>query len=809
MIIHHIKTSYRNLLKKKIYALINILGLSIGIAGVILIGLYVKFETSYDMYFKDSDRIHRVALHRVYPTRTKDWGTSAIKLATVLRENYPQVEEATRLHKLYYPNEILVTIRDTEEDIQNQFYESRFYFADSLFFDVFDHKFIHGDPATALDDAKSVVLTRSTALRYFGTDEVLGRTINAPGALQITGVIEDIPDNSHMHFDILGSMSWLRFLQAAIRNDDWTSIWVYTYVKLKEGADPQELESQFERLIDHYGGPSISSNLGPDWKESGHAFEYFLQPLTSIHLHSHLDVELEPNGNISYIYILSAIALFILLISSINYINLSVARSSERAKEIGIRKVLGSFRRNVIHRILVESILICLISSILSIALLYLFIPKFNYLLGTYLNFNSISNPAIMFGSISFILTIGVLAGLYPAITLASLNPATVLKGSFKSSRRGIWLRNTLFTFQFFISIVMISGSLVANKQMRYLIDKDLGFEEDNVLVIHNVGLVADSYQAFKNELEKIPEVRSIGNASRIPGQFHSSSIYAVSDPEIPDIRANFTNVDDDYINTLQFEIVKGRGFSKEFSDSQSIIVNESSVEAMGVENPLGYKFMSGNDPSESYTIVGVVKDFNFYSLHSEVSPMVLFNISPGNTANLSVVRINSKDVSGVIKKIRGKWLEFTDDKFTYSFLDKDIQRQYEADQKTASLFRIFTYLAIIMSCVGLFGLATYLSNQRGREMSIRKVFGASIPQIMKVFSKGFLILTGFAFLLGVPITYFIFNKWLSNFAYHVDINILVFIISGIVTIVLVMLSVSYQAIKIAFVDPVEMLRNE
>ncbi len=809
MTFNHIKISYRNLVRNKIYAFINVLGLSVGIASVILIGIYINFETSYDKFFEDSERIYRVALHRIYPTRTKDFGTSSINISTVLKREYPQVEEATRLHRLYFQNEIPIEIEENEKT----YIETKFLFADSLFFDVFSYKFIHGDPGTALDNSESIVITRETAIKYFGTDDVLNKTVRSQGEpLQITGVIENIPDNSHIHFDVLGSIASLGFLQNAISTDNWTSPWIYTYIKMKKGADPSALEAQFDDMVVTYGNASISRDIGADWQNNGHAFKYYLQPLQSIHLYSQLDVEVEPNSNISYIYVLTAIALIILIISSINFINLSIARSTERAKEVGIRKVMGSYRLNLINQFLVESIFICLIASILAIGILYFFIPRFNLLLGTYLDFSIFTNPFIILAVVAFIFLVGILAGLYPAFSISALEPSRVLKGSFKTSSGGIWLRNVLITFQFLISIVMISGSIIAEQQMNYLQNKNLGFDKDNLLVVKQSFNLNENYQAFLNELDAIPSIRATGNASILPGQFHGSNVFAVNDPEIPDIRVNACNVDDDFIDAIGFEIVQGRKFEEQFNDSLSIIVNEAAVRAMGVENAIGYKYHAGNNSgteTPQFTIVGVVKDYNFYSLHSEVSPMVIFNISPGNVASNTIVRINSSNTSEVISQIREKWESLTDEEFSYSFLDQDLQRQYEADQNTASMFDIFTYIAIIMSCTGLFGLATYIVNQRSKEMSIRKVLGASLPHIIAVFSKEFMILIGLAFIIGVPIAVYALNQWLANFAYHVNIGVLAFLLAGVLTTFLVLITVSYQAIRIAKVDPVKMLRSE
>ncbi|MDW3195397.1 MAG: ABC transporter permease [Cytophagales bacterium] len=809
MTINHIKISYRNLARNKVYAFINIIGLSVGIASMILIGLYVHFETSYDQFFSNSERIYRVALHRVYPTRTKDFGTSSINLAPVLKRDYPQVEEATRLHRLFFQNEIPVQIEGRDK----AFIEKRFLFADSLFFRVFEHPFIHGNPATALDGESSVVITRSTALKYFGTDAALNRTINLSGqTAEITGVIEDIPDNSHIHFDLLGTITGLGFLDQAIATNNWTNPWVYSYVKLHEGADPDALEAQFDDMVAKNGNAELSSSLGADWQEAGHAFEYYMQPVSSIHLESQLDVEVEPNGSLAFVYVLTAIAFFILIISSINFINLSIARSTERAKEVGIRKVLGSFRSILIGQFLTESVFICFLSSILALGVLYLFIPNFNQLVGTHLHYSTLIHPVAIGGILAFILLTGVLSGLYPAISISSLLPSRVLKGSFKSSSKGVWLRNALIMVQFLISIVMISGSVVAFQQMDFLQNKNLGFDQDNVLVVKQAFNLAENYQSFQNELASIPGVMEIGAATLLPGSFHGSGVFKCTNPEIPDVRANTCSADDNYFNAMDFELIEGRFFEERFDDSLSVVVNEAFLIAMGIEEANNHKLYSATaDGSRGpeRTIIGVVKDYNFYSLHSEVGPMIVFNTSPGVSLSNVVVRVNSTNTTEVIRSIERLWQEMSQENFNYSFLDQDLQQQYESDNNTAKMFNIFTYIAIIMSCTGLFALATYVVNQRSKEMGIRKVLGASLPHIIAVFSKEFIILISVAFVIGIPIAFYALNEWLSSFAYHVSVGVLSFAIAGVLTAMLVLITVSYQALKIATINPVKVLRSE
>lgn len=806
---NHLKISYRNLKKNKVYASINILGLSIGIASVMLIAIYVNYETSYDKFFKDSDRIYRAALERVYPGRVKMFGTSSIMLAPTLRDNYPQVEAVTRLHRLFFTNEVPVGFPDSDKT----FLETKFLFGDSLFFKVFSHEFIVGDPKNALNKPTDVVLTESTAMRYFGTTDAVDKILNVnTGTRRVTGVIKDVPANSHIHFDLLGSTRSVPQLNNAIDIQSWVNPWVYTYLKLKEGVDPIAFEKEFSDLVDTHGGASIAQTSGSDWKEKGNQYNYFLQPIESIHLESKLDVEVEPNSDILYVYIISVVALIILTISSINFVNLSIARSTERAKEVGIRKVMGSQRSALISQFLTESIFICLIASVLSIGLVFIGIPQFNRILGTSLDFGTIIQPIALALLLAFILIIGVVSGFYPALVISALQPSKVLKGSYKNSSKGIWLRNGLIILQFVISIFMISGSIIVSQQMNYMTDKDLGFNKNNLMVVHQTNGLGSDYNAFYNEVSKISSVEKAGGSTFIPGEFMGSGVFYLDDTDVGAVRGNTLSANQAYIETMEFDIVMGRNFDLQYNDSLNVIINEATVRAMGVENPIGMKFLSNNNPNAptfQFTIIGVVKDYNFYSLHSEIGPIFMFYGLNNFVPSVTVLRLNQGDINQTIEQVESKWNALTEQSFRYSFLDDNLERQYEADKASTSVFDVFTLIAIIMSCTGLFGLATYVVNQRSKEMSIRKVLGASLPSIITVFAKDFLLLIMLAFVIGAPIAYFALDAWLNNFAYHIDIGLLAFILAGSITVLLVFVTVSYQGIKVALVNPTKVLRSE
>lgn len=809
---NHIKISYRNLLKNKLFASVNIIGLSIGIASVILISLYVNYETSYDKFFKDSEHIYRIALDRKYPdNRSKLFGTSSVMIAPTLTDNYPQIEEVTRLHRLFFNNNIEVVVEQSNQT----FDETRFLYADSAYFDVFDYNFIAGDPNKALSEIDGVVLTASTAERYFGSVDALNKVINANGSpLKVTGVIEDIPSNSHIHFDLLGSMFSLPFIEIALTNTSWVNPWVYTYVKLKPGVDPASFEQLLPEMVERYGSANIAQNNGSDWKESGHNYVYFLQALEDIHLKSNLDVEVEPNSDIAYVYIISAIALVILIISTINFVNLSIARSAERAKEVGIRKVVGSLRSALIGQFLTEAIFVAFISAAFSILLVYLTIPMFNAVLSTNLNIAALLDPIAIIMILSFVFLVGILSGSYPAAVISKIRPAKVLKGNYKSSAKGVWLRNGLITLQFVISIVMIVGSIIIGQQMSFMQNKDLGFNKEQLMVVKRSFQLEDNYNAFRNALKDNSAIASVGGSIYMPGEFHGSGVFDIVQEGIPNIRVNTTTFDDDFASTLEFNIIEGRDFDRSFNDSLNVIVNEAMAMAMGVDNPVGMKIRNlptaPNQEIPDLTIVGMVEDYNYYSLHSEIGPLVIFNGNPSQfTPTVTAIRLNNQNNAANIEFVESMWKEFTDETFSYSFLEKDLSNQYLSDKNSATVFDVFTVIAIIMSCTGLFGLATYIINQRMKEMSIRKVLGASLTNLIRVFSKEFIILISLAFIIAAPLAYFALQNWLDNFAYHVNVGVVAFLIAGAATLLLVLITVSYQAIKVAILNPSRTLRMD
>lgn len=813
MLRNYIKSAYRSLLKNKAYGAINISGLAVGIACCMLISFYVYDELSYDKFFNDSDRIYRVALERQYPTNTRFFGSSPVNLAPILKDNYPEVEEAGRLHRLFFQNQIVVELGD------RTFTEENYLFAGENFFKVFSFEFVEGDPNTALDAPDKVVLTQSTATKYFGEESALNKTYNIDTSRYvISGIIKDVPSNSHMDFDILGSIHALQFLEQAAESNSWIQPWLFTYIKLKEGTSKLDFESKLPQMVKQYGFASILSQLAiseGDYEDSGNDFIYFLQNLEDIHLKSNLDVEVKANSDIMYVYLLSAVVAFILIISCINFINLATARSAERAKEVGVRKVMGSTKSLLVKQFLTESNLIAVTSLIIAIVAVWLALPYFNQLVDKDLSLEVIMDPFAMVGLILFVLLIGTLAGLYPALVISSINSALVLKGKYNTSGKGVWLRNALIVFQFFISITMISGTLLLNKQMSFMRNKQLGFNKENVVVVEQAQVLAQQIEVFKNKVSQIDGVVSLGAGFAMPGDFVGNFIINSEIPDVPQIRTFTNRVDDDYIPTLGMEIIEGRNFSPDFNDSLNVIVNESTVKLLGYEDPIGRKVIN---PSQNqvqiaeFTIIGVVKDYHQQSLHNEIPAMLLFEASASGQFFLPqvAVKVNTNDMLSVLKEIEVAWTDLESERpIAYSFLDDNLNQLYQSDLQTGKIFSLFTMITIVMACIGLFGLAAYVTQQRTKEIGIRKVLGASVSGIILLLSKDFTKLIAIAFIVSLPLVYFGMEKWLESFAYRTGIDMFTLLGSGFLTLILALLTISYYSIKIAVLNPVKSLRSE
>ncbi len=799
---NYLKIAIRNLLKQKSFTFINVSGLAMGIACFMLILLYVKFEISYDRFFEKADQIYRVAIERKYPDRVRLWGRTAFPIARTFQNEYPEILQGTRL--VANNNSVLITYGN------KNIYNNRVIFADPNFFSVFSIPLIDGDPKTVLAKPNSAVITQESALMLFGEKDVMGKTFTIFNAdYTVTGISERVPDNCHFHYDFLLSF----ITQQDFNGNEWINNWgAFTYIALEENTDAEALEAKFPDMVEKYIAPEILDEVKVPLEEfikSGNGYRYFLQPLKDIHLRSHLEQEIEGNSNITYVYLFFVISIFIILIACINFMNLTTARSANRAKEVGIRKSVGSTRGQIIMQFLLESILLSFMGLLIAIVLVTVLLPFFNNLANKSLELNYFSNIHVVTGFFGFILSVGVVAGSYPAFFLSSFRPVDVLSGRQKRKSRNSSLRNILVTFQFTISIILIVSTLVVDQQIRYMLNKDLGFDKEHVIGIKNANILNPHIAAFKQSLLSNANVVSASGSFNYPARAFDGNVHrpvGTSDERAVSLSQIFA--DYDYVKTLGMEIVAGRNFSQEFpTDRQfTYVVNETAVKVLGLTDPVGARI---TDHQNIFTIIGVLKDFNFKSLHTKISPVVYVGV-PDNNANYVSVRIGSNDIFNTLTFLKTIWHDFTDGQpFEFFFLEDDLETLYSAEQNTKKLAGIFSGIAIFIGCLGLFGLAAYTAEQRTKELGVRKVMGASILKIVVLLVKDFTKLVVIAFFIGSPIAYFGLTAWLENFAYSISLSPASFLISGILALGIALLTVSYQAVKAAFRNPVDSLRYE
>ena len=806
MIQNYLKIAIRNLLRNKVFSAINIVGLALGIATCLVIMLFVYDELSYDRFNEKADRIFRVVFKASINDGKINEANVMPPTAQVLKNDYPEVLAATRLR----------TSGSPEIVYQNKkFKEHSFASVDANFFDVFTLPLLKGDAKTALREPNTAVITQDFAKKYFGDEDPIGKVLFIKSwneSYKVTGLIDKVPHNSHFHFDIFGSLAGVKDAQAA----SWMSSGYFTYLVLPEGFDYKVLEAKLPQVIKKYMGPQIQTAMGmslPQFLQKGNQLGLFLQPLTSIHFDEGYTGTLEPSGNIQYVYIFGAIAVFMLLIACINFMNLSTAGASKRAKEVGVRKVLGSVKQDLINQFLFESILLSVVALILSLMLVQLSLPVFNDLAEKDLQLDFLKNPLLLIAFLVFGLLVGVLAGSYPAFFLSSFNPVEVLKGKFKLAGKSISLRSGLVVFQFFISIALIIGTTVVYQQIKFIQSKDLGYTKDQLLIMRNTWSLGKNEEAFRQQILQDPRVLSVSSAGYLPaGPSDSNNSLGYPDGDDSQIMRTLEyKIDEQYIPTMGMKIIAGRNFSKDFAtDSTAMIINETAAKAFGWgKNAVGHTItrLKNNDGLKvTYRIIGVVKDFHFKSLHESITPLLMVS---EKTYGLTI-KVKGKDVEGLLASLKNQWQKFNvEEPFSYAFMDELFEKTYQSEQKISVILSIFSGLTIFVACLGLFGLATFTAEQRTKEIGVRKVLGASVSQIVTLLSKEFLklvlIACGFAF----PIGYWLMNKWLQDFAYRIEISAWVFVLAGILALFIALLTISYQAIKAALANPVTSLRTE
>ncbi|MEQ9592001.1 MAG: FtsX-like permease family protein [Cyclobacteriaceae bacterium] len=806
MLRSHLLISIRNLLKNRVYTLINVVGLTVGIASVIMILLYVQDELSYDRYDPETDNIYRIYWQSGNPqTRTPH------PMAQALAKDFPEVTSAVTLSPIWGPGltQQSFSVKNLQKDIQ--YNEKDILSVDSTFFKVFPLKIIKGNKKTVLKAPGKLLLSQSAAYKYFGDEDPIGKHLAFNGdenLIEIEGVYEDMPRQSHFHAMALVSYVHMKtFEDPESAYYTWADFGHFNYIKLRPDADPKKLEGQLLSWAAQYINASDEVIQRIIQNKEG----FRLQNVRDIHLQSHLMWELEPNSNIEYVYIMMAAAFLILTIAVINFMNLTTAKSAERAKEIGVRRTLGAFKKQLSFQFIGESLLVALFSMTLAGLAVEISLPYFNLLSGKELEINFLHNPSIVATILGIGVITGVLAGLYPSTVLSSINPVQILKGKFVTSKGGSLFSQILVVFQFTMAIILISGTVIILNQMNFIQHKNLGFAKDaTILIPVRDGNMRRNFETLQNELRNVAGVEEVGASSNVPGsQFNQNPIHSISDPD-HEVNASQMFVDYDLIKTLNLEIVEGRGFDRSFpSDTaNTYIINEAAARELQLSEPVGKEIVLVMDEDEYRgTIIGVVRDFNYQSLHQPIRPVILQRLPYYNTV---LIRLNSENVSQTINSIETVWEKFDDTfGFEYSFLEDNINSQYASENKMGLVFGLFAGIAIVISCMGLFGLASLNFAQRKKEVGIRKVLGAPVMHLLINLTKDYSRLIIAATILAVPVAWWIMRGWLSNFVFKVDINIWIFLLTGLNTLLLAWLTIGYLTIRTASLNPVETLKEE
>jgi putative ABC transport system permease protein len=805
---NYMKITMRNMRRHKGYSFINIAGLVLGFTIVILITVYIRYEFSYDRFHENADSVYRV-IQKIEETRSGSfwWNATPGLLKSTLLEECPEVENAARLCLW----RSFINLRGLFSSEKVNDFESNIYLADPEFLEIFSFPLVKGDPKTALNDPFSILLTHEMAEKYFGSEDPVGKVLNADKTTdyKITGVLENVPANSHVHFDFLISFSTIYSFPEGREGqvEDWTNHNYITYLQLTKEADPKKVQARMSDIIKSY--------------KERFANRFFLDPVTRIHLHSHINLDLEANSDIRIIYLMSAVASFILLIACFNYMNLSTARSALRCKEVGIRKVVGANRKNLIYQFIGESLFLAILALGFALLLVKLILPAFSRFVDRDLHLSLFfKDPIIVILTLGITLIVGLLAGSYPALFLSRFRPTHVLRRTFSSdSRKSFRIRNFLVVFQFTISIGLIICTFIIHSQLDYIKKKDLGFKKDHIVVVRMQDQrLRQNYEPLLEAFKQQSKILDVTVCENLP--------YAISggggcewEGQEPDVKyPSFYNafVGYNFLDFYGIELVAGRNFSKlHLTDDKAYIVNETAVKAMGMENPVGKRF---KEVWKGWgTIIGVVKDFHFASLKQEVKPMVMSLIYKGDedymntyaTVNYFTLRIDSEDVPGSLQRIEAIYKKFTDYPFSFSFLDERIDRMYRSEQKLGQSFITFSMIALFIACLGLFGLASFTAEQKTKEIGIRRILGASIPGVVVLQIRVFFKWLIFSSLIACPLAYIIMSRWMQDFAYRADIRFWFFAAAPLVAALIALFTVSFQSVKAAVADPVDSLRYE
>lgn len=808
MLKNFILTSLRSMLRHKGFAFINIAGLAIGLAACIIILLFIADELSYDRYHEKADRIYRITTEGVFGNREFAGTYSAAPLAKAMLDDYAEVQHATRMMAR---NNRLVGFED------KLFIENRFFYADSSVFDVFTIPLVSGDPKAALNKPNTIVITETMAQKYFENEDPIGKTIKVDDSGQhymVTGVCRDIPLNSHFRFDFMASLITTEWS----RNPSWFSQNAQTYIVLREDTDAKAFQEKLPEFIVRHIGPQLPGFVGvtlEQFAESGQNYGFYLQPMLDIHLHSKLDGEFEDNGDITSVYLFSIIAIFILLIACVNFMNLTTAKSATRAKEVGVRKVLGSNRRYLMRQFLGESFIYVALAMITALIIAEIALPFFNQITDKQLTLNLFNNWYFLPVLLVFALLTALLAGSYPAFYLSGFQPLQVIKGQTLRQNGKSNLRTLLVVFQFSVTIILLIATITVYQQLRFIQDKNLGFDKEHLLVIHRAYSLGSQKVVFKNEILQYPDILSASYSINLPGEDFGTNSHGIEGrPNEEMFLIAMMYADYDFTQTLGIEMSYGRFYDRDYAtDTAAVVINEAAAWALGITEPYTEKLIrQALQPNQhqAFRVIGVMKDFHFESLHLDIRPLAIY-LQPENAwFNRLAVKVRGENMAGTIGFIEEKWDEIAPDMpFEFTFMDRTFEKLYKDDRRTRIIYSIFSLLAIFVASLGLFGLAAFTTENRTKEIGIRKIHGASVSSIVIMLSKEFTRWVLMANIIAWPLAYLLADNWLNNFAYRISIPWWSFVMAGLLALLIALITVSFIAFRAANANPVEALKYE
>jgi putative ABC transport system permease protein len=784
-----IKSALRHIFKHPGYSFLNILGLSLGISSALFLIIYVADEVSYDRYHEKAGRIYRVSSKITEPDDQFTWVVAQIPFGPQVVQNYPEVQSFVRFINMP---------RSLYKYEDKEFNEEDFYYVDSTLFDIFSYKVIKGDVKRAIREPNKIVITEKIARKYFGKNDPVGKTLTTgTNSFEVTGIIQDVPSNSHFRFDAIAARNNL-----PKQLGTWGNFGVFTYLLFPDNFNVKAFEKKMQEMYGEYMKPIFGAmNI---------KIEYILEPIKRIHLYSTNPGEPEPTGSITYVYIFGIVAVFLVLIAAMNYMNLATARSTRRAREVGLRKVVGSRRVILVLQFLSESVVFTIISLLISIFVIILLLPKFNLLAGKSFDLNVIYSQVVLLTLLGTVIIVGIFGGSYPAFFLSRFSPVTVLKGEITQGSAGSLFRKILVVIQFSVSVVMIICTLVVFRQLNYLKTMDQGFNQKNVLSLQLNRAMVQKYPLLKQILLKNSDIKYVSSTNTRVGEGSGKLLFNVeTDQGMSQRGVNFALVDHDFIKALGISIIKGRDFQEDMpSDTlTAVIVNETFVKRMNWTEPIGKKVEAGNANNLRARVIGVMKDYHQTGMYNDIESLLLaYQIRN----NVVYIKLSDRNIKETMNYIETTWKEvFPDQPYSYTFLTERFNRQFEADEKRGFIFTLFTILAILIACLGLFGLASYMVEQRTKEIGIRKVFGANEIVILRLISRDFLILVSIGILIAFPVAYYFMNNWLHNYVYRTRLGFSLFIIAGLLTIIITFITISYKAYQAAVMDPADSIRTE